>query len=156
MAKPTAELLPWGAEGIPFLLGKKNAFLFVAVEHVVELLGGWAVYDYGILFIVEAHATCVKICGPHGTEPPVDHHNFGMVEPWLVEPYTGTTLHELMYIVEHTVGRKWHVALGRHHDVDLDPPVDGLLDGLVDRRYQREIGVDDAYGIVGCVDGRYI
>ena len=41
------------------------------------------------------------------------------MEAWLVEPYMGAALHELVDVVEHAVGREGDVALRRHHHLHL-------------------------------------
>ena len=75
------------------------------------------------------------------------------MEAGLVEPDGGSPLHELVGVVEHAVGGERYVALGRHHDFDLHATVYGSLDGAVDRGYECEVGVDDAHGVLGVVEG---
>ena len=36
--EPPAELLPWGAETVPFLFRQEYTLLFVVVEHIVSIL----------------------------------------------------------------------------------------------------------------------
>ena len=75
MTEPTAELLPGGAELVPGLVRQVEAVEFVAVEHVVELLGNFRIKDDSVVLIVEAHTAGVEIGRAHGAETSVDHQN---------------------------------------------------------------------------------
>ena len=66
-----------------------------------------------------------------------------MVETGLVEPYRGTTLHQLMGLIQCAVGRQGYVALGRQHDFDLDATADGLCQRTGDGGNERKVRVDD-------------
>ena len=57
MGEPSLEALPGGAEGFPIRLGELEAFLFVALEEVVQLACDTLVGDDGIGLIVPPQAS---------------------------------------------------------------------------------------------------
>lgn len=61
MGKPTTELLPRSAEGVPRLRSEQEGVLYVAVEDIAELASDVCVKNDGILFVVPTVGTGIKI-----------------------------------------------------------------------------------------------
>ena len=57
MGEPSLEALPGGAEGFPIRLGELEAFLFVALEEVVQLACDTLVGDDSIGLVVPPQAS---------------------------------------------------------------------------------------------------
>ena len=61
MAEPSAEFLPGCSEFVPTIMRQIETVKFIAIEHIVELLGNIAIKYDGIVFVVETHAAGIEI-----------------------------------------------------------------------------------------------
>ncbi len=114
------------------------------------------VKDHGVLLIVEPQAARVEVGASHGAETPVDHYYFCVVEARLIHPHLCSMLHELVYVVEHTVGGERNVAVCGNHDLHLHAALYGVLERFLQRVRQGEVGVYELYAVLGVVDGLQI
>ena len=128
MGKPPTELLPTCTELIPRMIVHLETFLLVTPEHIVEFTCGSFVNDNGILLKVTLQTTGIQIGTAHGAIASIDHHNLGMMEAGLVEPYTSTTLLKLAGLIQRTIGSQGNITLGRQHNLDLHPAADGTCE----------------------------
>ena len=105
MSKPSYKALPWCAELEPPLLRKFEAAVLVALKHLGQLGCGARVYDDGVLLVVEAKTARIEVGTTYCAKASVHHYYFSMVKSRLININVGTTLHQFVHIIEHTIGR---------------------------------------------------
>ena len=153
VGKPPHKLFPRRPPFIPSLFGQPERSCFVALKHLVKLLRGVGVYDDGILFIVVTQATGIEVGTAHSAELAIDHDDLGVVKPVFVYPHLHPMFHQLVHVVEHTVGCEGYVAVGRHHHLHLDSTFYRLAQCLFQFAVEREIGIDEFDTVLRIVDG---
>ena len=75
------------------------------------------------------------------------------MESWCVHPDVASCFHQLVCIVESTVGRQGNVALGGEHDFHFHASLGCILECLLQFVTQGEVGTDELDAVLCIVDG---
>ena len=153
MGEPAYKAFPRGTERTPISLRQSEAITLVALKHTVEFMRCTAVYNHGVLFIVEIQATGIEVGAAHGTKASVYHDYFCVVKAGAINPDFHAVLHQFVKIVEHAVGGEWYIAVLRDHYLYVYTALHGLAQGAFQFVVEREIRIDETNSVASSLDG---
>ena len=153
MTEPTLEPVPGILAFLPLLVGHIVTLLHILHEPVLQLMGGDRVLDEGIDLVVVAQAAGIEVRTAYGTELPIDHHDFRMVESRPVTPDMGTTFRQFLHVVDHDIGHQRDIVFRRDEDIHLHSALSTAFQGLHHRRRGGKVGIYDFHGVLGAIKG---
>ena len=153
MGEPSPEALPRCPPLFVDTVGEIERVFLVALEHISQLACYVLVKDGEVHLIVTFEAARIEVCRAYSAVSAIDHDDFRMMEAGLVDPYLASLLLQLVTVIEDTVRCKGYIAWLCYHYLHCDASLHSICQRPSYLRYKSEIGVYEAYRVLGVAYG---
>ena len=141
MSKPFDKPFPSCLFHVHFACQDSRVFL-VVLKHLDKFVGGSFIKDEGVHFIVETKTSAVQVSASHRAEAVVDHHDFGVVESFVIDVNLRTFLSQTVDHIHGSIWSEGDIRFFWNHDFNFHTSSQSMFNGSLDTAGRNEVRID--------------